>query len=63
MNVCVSCFDLRGNEYNEKYYVNLRAWKLEKGQAGGGSDVADDDRPPLPLDEPGDIDVDDVLPL
>jgi hypothetical protein len=22
-------FDLRGNEYNDKYYVNLRAWKIE----------------------------------
>ena len=22
-------FDLRGNEYNGKYYVNLAAWKIE----------------------------------
>lgn len=29
-------FDIRGNEYNGKYYVNLTAWKLEKPGAGGG---------------------------
>jgi len=29
-------FDIRGNEYNGKYYVNLNAWKLEKPGAGGG---------------------------
>ncbi|MEM7600260.1 MAG: DUF3127 domain-containing protein, partial [Verrucomicrobiota bacterium] len=28
-------FDIRGNEYNGKYYVNLNAWKVEKG--GGSS--------------------------
>lgn len=29
-------FDIRGNEYNGKYYVNLNAWKLEKPGASGG---------------------------
>lgn len=24
-------FNLRGNEYNGKYYVNLQAWRIEKG--------------------------------
>lgn len=28
-------FDIRGNEYKERFYVNLVAWKLEK--SGGGS--------------------------
>ena len=23
-------FNVRGNEYNGKYYVNLQAWKIEK---------------------------------
>ena len=31
-------FDIRGNEYNGRYYVNLNAWKLDK--AGDGSDVS-----------------------
>tara|TARA_R110002096_G_scaffold212515_2_gene399983 strand:+ start:119 stop:511 length:393 start_codon:yes stop_codon:yes gene_type:complete len=33
-------FDIRGNEYNDRYYVNLNAWKLEKSggaATGGGS--------------------------
>lgn len=29
-------FDIRGNEYNGKYYVNLACWKL---QAGAGDDA------------------------
>ncbi len=29
-------FDIRGNEYNGKYYVNLSCWKLS-GKDGGGS--------------------------
>lgn len=29
-------FDIRGNEYKGKYYVNLNAWKLEKPGSGGG---------------------------
>lgn len=28
-------FNLRGNEYNGRYYVNLQAWKLEKESAAG----------------------------
>ena len=30
-------FDLRGNEYNGKYYVNLAAWKIESLAAAGGA--------------------------
>ena len=29
-------FDIRGNEYKGKYYVNLNAWKLERPGGGGG---------------------------
>ena len=28
-------FNLRGNEYNGRYYVNLQAWKLEKESVTG----------------------------
>lgn len=34
-NVLVT-FDIRGNEYNGKYYVNLSCWKLAGGEGGGG---------------------------
>ena len=29
-------FDIRGNEYQGKYFVNLNAWKLDRAGAGGG---------------------------
>ncbi|MEP2775291.1 MAG: DUF3127 domain-containing protein [Luteolibacter sp.] len=29
-------FDVRGNEYNGKYYVNLACWKLSGGGSSGG---------------------------
>lgn len=30
-------FDIRGNEYNGKYYVNLNCWKIGGKDGGGGS--------------------------
>lgn len=27
-------FNIRGNEYNGRYFVNLQAWKIEKGGMG-----------------------------
>lgn len=35
-------FDIRGNEYNGKYYVNLSCWKLEGGNGGGGGSRSDE---------------------
>ena len=29
-------FDIRGNEYNGRFFVNLNAWKIE-GTSGGGN--------------------------
>ena len=42
-------FDLRGNEYNGKYYVNLAAWKVENL----GGCASNSDTPPAldPADE------------
>ncbi|MEM9282799.1 MAG: DUF3127 domain-containing protein [Verrucomicrobiota bacterium] len=51
-------FDIRGNEYNGRYYVNLNAWKLEKAGGGSTSPVegaapfGDEDAPPSSLSEP-----------
>jgi hypothetical protein len=38
-------FDIRGNEYNGKYYVNLNCWKLQAGtnKASEASTPFDDD--------------------
>lgn len=62
-------FDIRGNEYNGRYFVNLNAWKLERGGSGGGGALpaeAFDDGPPSHLSEPppgyGDEDGD-VIPF
>lgn len=30
-------FDIRGNEYNGKYYVNLACWKIQVTGAGGAA--------------------------
>ncbi|MEM6279312.1 MAG: DUF3127 domain-containing protein [Verrucomicrobiota bacterium] len=48
-------FDIRGNEYNGKYYVNLNAWRIEK--SGGASAPPADagsqgEAPPSHLSEP-----------
>ena len=46
-------FDIRGNEFKDRYYVNLNAWKLEKlGAGGGGGDAPADDYPPSTMAEP-----------
>ena len=49
-------FDIRGNEYNGRYYVNLNAWKLESSGSGGGdtpsSDPGGEEAPGSHLSEP-----------
>ncbi|MBJ06105.1 MAG: hypothetical protein CMO40_03160 [Verrucomicrobiaceae bacterium] len=52
-------FDIRGNEYKERFYVNLNAWKLERLGGGvpapGGRDYGDEDAPPGVGDPPDDF--------
>lgn len=38
-------FDIRGNEYNGKYYVNLSAWKIQGGASSSG-DPYNQESPP-----------------
>jgi single-strand DNA-binding protein len=38
-------FNVRGNEFKGKYYVNLQAWKLNAAEGGGQG--GGDDQPPL----------------
>lgn len=58
-------FDIRGNEYNGRYYVNLNAWKLEKAGGGSGSPGSDQDAPPSHLSDPPQdwSDEDDIVPF
>jgi len=32
-------FNLRGNEHNDRYYVNLQAWRIEKGTSDTSSEA------------------------
>ncbi len=52
-------FDIRGNEYKERFYVNLNAWKLERlgggGEATGDREYGDEDVPPGVGDPPDDF--------
>lgn len=63
-------FDIRGNEYKGRYYVNLNAWKLER-PGGGGRKAAPagnepfDERGPTLSEPPGGYDQysDDDIPF
>ena len=35
-------FNVRGNEYNGRYFVNLQAWRIEKGGAAAPAPAAPD---------------------
>ncbi len=39
-------FDIESREFNGKWYTNLKAWKIEKMQSGGGPQAGNN--PPLP---------------
>ncbi len=43
-------FDIRGNEYKGRYYVNLNAWKIEGGSGGNPQASAANDPPPGAFD-------------
>ncbi|MGF1531776.1 MAG: DUF3127 domain-containing protein [Puniceicoccaceae bacterium] len=59
-------FDIRGREWNGRYFVNLNAWKIEsKGEGGGEADapIPSTNRPPLKRSatpQSGEIDDDEV---
>ena len=52
-------FDIRGREYNGRYFNNLQGWKVEalEGNAGGRPD----EEPPFPM--PEDFGGDDDIPF
>ena len=54
-------FDLRGNEYKGRYYVDLNAWKISRAGGGGadtgGGGAPTADGPPVgQMDEPPSFD-------
>ncbi len=46
-------FDIRGREYNGRYFNNLQGWKI---QAGAAAPAADDKPPVSDKDVPADFD-------
>ena len=50
-------FDIRGNEYKDRYYVNLNAWRITgaDASAGGGAPAAASAPPPASEEEMGDL--------
>ena len=54
-------FDIRGREWNERYFIDLSAWKIDPGQGGAGSEHV----PPvnhgqaIPAEDPGSYGPDD----
>lgn len=50
-------FNLRGNEHNGRYFVNLQAWKIENLDASAGDGQ---DRAPVPDDTMAPADDDDL---
>lgn len=58
--ICVD-FDLRGREWNEKYFTNLNAWRIAKADAPNGATS----EPTTPANAPvaADDDFDDDIPF
>ena len=58
-------FDIRGREYNGRYFNNLVGWKIEteEGAAAPAPAAAADDRPPLPSDSEAPGEFDDDIPF
>jgi hypothetical protein len=53
-------FDIRGREYNGRYFNNLQAWRIKADDAGA---PAGEDRPPIPDDSEAPGDFDDEIPF
>ncbi|MGJ8655882.1 MAG: DUF3127 domain-containing protein [Akkermansiaceae bacterium] len=58
-------FDIRGNEYNGKYYVNLNCWKIQAGSGGGAqpapaNNTSSNDIPDFSNDQSGEPSMDDL---
>jgi hypothetical protein len=56
-------FDIRGNEYNDRYYVNLACWKIEAAQGGGAPPAAASSSEPSSSELRKEDDFDDDIPF
>ena len=52
-------FDIRGREWNERYFVDLSAWKIEPaGNEGGGGSAPAREEQAVPAEDPGEYGAD-----
>mgnify|MGYP001591635349 CR=1 FL=1 len=51
-------FDIRGREWNERYFVDLAAWKIEAGEGSDAPAPAKSEQA-VPAEDPGDYGMDD----
>lgn len=49
-------FDIRGREWNERYFVDLSAWKIEPAGESAGAEAASEQT--VPAEDPGQYSVD-----
>ena len=56
-------FNIRGNEYKERYFVNLQAWRIEKAEGGAPSSTGDDAEFAATSRRVDDVDPDDDIPF
>lgn len=58
-------FDIRGREYNGRYFNNLVGWKIEGGESAAAPAPASatDDKPPMPSDSEAPGEFDDDIPF
>lgn len=54
-------FDIRGREYNGRYFNNLVGWKIES--AGSADAPAAEERPPIPPESEAPAEFDDDIPF
>lgn len=57
-------FDIRGREWNERFYVDLSAWKIEPAAAGSSAPGKREEQA-VPAEDPGNysVDEDDDIPF
>ena len=56
-------FDLRGREWNDKYFTNLNAWRIARADAQDAAPNASMDAAPSSAPTPATADFDDDIPF
>jgi len=52
--------DIQSREYNGRWYTDVKAWRVERPESGGGAGAPDTADEPWPASAPGDAGDDDL---